>query len=136
MEAWSTKIKAALQKELKTTSMLREEWPPHIVRNVFEEMKTATRPDLLSKELWCSASCTSEWWAKSCRFSRSVATMSMIGCVRPTVFFYHLLWRSASHSPLWSLWLSLAHSGSLYLIADACAASSSAALIADADQLP
>ena len=33
------------------------------------------------RELWCSSTCTSDWWKMSQTYSRSVAVMSIIGYI-------------------------------------------------------
>ena len=36
---------------------------------------------LFCRELWCSSTCTSDWWKMSQTYSRSVAVMSIIGYI-------------------------------------------------------
>jgi len=81
MDTWSSKVKIALQKRGVAHLSSRKEWPVEILRSVLKELKAETPPDLLSKELWASAACSSDWWHTVTNFNRSVATMSMVGYI-------------------------------------------------------
>ncbi|CAB4042430.1 serine threonine- kinase SMG1-like, partial [Paramuricea clavata] len=69
------------EKNIDVSSSNRKDWPIAIMRKVMQELLHETPQDLLEKELWCSSTCTSDWWKMSQTYSRSVAVMSIIGYI-------------------------------------------------------
>lgn len=59
----------------------RHKWPRELLEEMFFKLKDETPANIISKELWISCSNAMKWWRKTCRFSRSVAVMSIIGYV-------------------------------------------------------
>ncbi|OAD67953.1 hypothetical protein PHYBLDRAFT_117876 [Phycomyces blakesleeanus NRRL 1555(-)] len=59
----------------------RRHWPKHILKKAYMRLVKETPESLLSKELWCTSSSSTEWLSKSVSFSRSLAVMSIIGYI-------------------------------------------------------
>ncbi|KAJ3187557.1 Serine/threonine-protein kinase smg1 [Irineochytrium annulatum] len=80
-ESFYSKISSALKRSGVSRSTPRKHWPLSILKEVFMQLLNETPKDMISKELWCSASSPVEWWAKVSAFSRSLAVTSAIGYV-------------------------------------------------------
>lgn len=52
-----------------------------ILRQVLEQLISATPRDILSRELWMAAGNSETWWRTTQRFARSTAVASMVGSV-------------------------------------------------------
>ena len=68
MEAWSSKIKTALQKEAIHGGASRKEWPLDVLRGVFDALVEETPRQLLAQELYAKSASSSDWWETTGRF--------------------------------------------------------------------
>ncbi|KAI9017989.1 hypothetical protein CLU79DRAFT_837480 [Phycomyces nitens] len=80
-ENFMDKVAAALKEEDLRVTANRRHWPKHILKKAYMKLAKETPENLLSKELWCTSSSSTEWLAKSVSFSRSLAVMSIIGYI-------------------------------------------------------
>ncbi|KAL0080268.1 hypothetical protein J3Q64DRAFT_1644429, partial [Phycomyces blakesleeanus] len=80
-ENFMDKIAAALKEDGLRVTANRRHWPKHILKKAYMRLVKETPESLLSKELWCTSSSSTEWLSKSVSFSRSLAVMSIIGYI-------------------------------------------------------
>ena len=71
----------ALQTKGIANAASRQEWPMEVLKQVFRTLSSQTPRWLLEKELWATSTATSDWWSKTCTYSRSVGVMSIVGYI-------------------------------------------------------
>jgi PI-3-kinase-related kinase SMG-1 len=81
MEAWSSKVKQALEERGLTHLTSRKDWPIEVMQEAFHALQGESPKELIARELWGSSASSGDWWQKVTRFNRSVATMSMVGYI-------------------------------------------------------
>lgn len=80
-EIFVNKVLETLKERGLRVTTNRRHWPKSVLKEVYLKLVKETPGDLLAKEVWCSSSDASDWFAKSTSLSRSLAVMSVIGYI-------------------------------------------------------